>query len=38
MPETCTHLDTIQDVTPSSPGCEDCLRIGASGGCTCGCA
>ena len=30
MPETCTHLDTIQDVTPSSPGCEDCLRIGAA--------
>ena len=29
MPETCTHLDTIQDVTPSSPGCEDCLRMGS---------
>jgi hypothetical protein len=29
MADTCTHLDTIQDVTPSSAGCEDCLRIGA---------
>ncbi|HEY3199285.1 MAG TPA: UBP-type zinc finger domain-containing protein [Actinomycetes bacterium] len=28
MPDTCTHLDTIRDVEPSSPGCEDCLRIG----------
>ncbi|MFN3653547.1 MAG: ubiquitin carboxyl-terminal hydrolase 14 [Armatimonadota bacterium] len=26
--ETCTHLDQVQDVTPSSSGCEDCLRIG----------
>ena len=25
----CTHLDQINDVTPSSDGCEDCLRIGA---------
>ena len=24
----CTHLWTIQPVQPSSPGCEDCLRIG----------
>jgi len=24
----CSHLDTIRSVTPSSPGCEDCLRIG----------
>lgn len=23
-----THLDQIQDVTPSAEGCEDCLRIG----------
>jgi len=30
MPDTCTHLGTIQDVKPSSPGCEDCLRIGGS--------
>jgi hypothetical protein len=27
---TCRHLDTIADVTPSSSGCEDCLRIGGS--------
>jgi hypothetical protein len=25
---TCTHLDEIQDVSPSSTGCEDCLAIG----------
>ena len=30
MAETCTHLDTIKDVEPSSDGCEDCLRIGGS--------
>jgi uncharacterized UBP type Zn finger protein len=24
----CTHLDTIQPVTPSGDGCEDCLREG----------
>ena len=24
----CTHLDQIREVTPSSWGCEDCLRIG----------
>ena len=28
MVETCTHLDTVAEVTPSSTGCEDCLRIG----------
>lgn len=28
MPATCTHLDTIADVNPSSDGCEDCLRAG----------
>ena len=28
MADTCTHLDTIADVTPSSNGCEDCQRIG----------
>jgi len=28
MADTCTHLDTVADVTPSSTGCEDCLRIG----------
>jgi uncharacterized UBP type Zn finger protein len=25
--DTCTHLDTADEVTPSSDGCEDCLRI-----------
>jgi hypothetical protein len=25
---TCTHLDQIADVAPSSPGCEDCLALG----------
>jgi hypothetical protein len=29
MAATCTHLDTIADVTPSGTGCEDCLKIGA---------
>jgi hypothetical protein len=24
----CTHLDQINDVTPSADGCEDCLKIG----------
>ena len=24
----CTHLDWITDVTPSAPGCEDCLARG----------
>jgi len=28
MSETCTHLATTRDVTPSSDGCEDCLRDG----------
>src|ERR1039458_762718 len=28
MSEPCEHLDGIKDVTPSSNGCEDCLRIG----------
>ena len=23
----CTHLNLIQEVTPSSDGCEDCLKI-----------
>ena len=26
--ESCTHLDTIHEVTPSAQGCEDCLRTG----------
>ncbi|HEX8767949.1 MAG TPA: UBP-type zinc finger domain-containing protein [Jatrophihabitans sp.] len=28
MSDTCHHLDTVNDVTPSSDGCEDCLRMG----------
>ena len=24
----CTHLDQIQDVTPSADGCEECLQSG----------
>ena len=24
----CTHLQSIREVTPSSEGCEDCLRMG----------
>ena len=28
MAETCTHLDTVREVSPSSAGCEDCLRSG----------
>ena len=30
MEPPCSHLHTIHDVTPSSTGCEDCLRIGAT--------
>lgn len=30
MADTCTHLDTVREVTPSSTGCEDCLRSGGS--------
>ena len=26
--DTCTHLDLVMDVLPSSDGCEDCLRTG----------
>ena len=25
---TCTHLDHIRDVTPSSAGCQDCVAAG----------
>ena len=28
MATECEHLDQIQDVTPSSPGCEECLAMG----------
>ncbi len=29
MPDTCTHLDRIKDVTASGSGCEECLRTGS---------
>jgi uncharacterized UBP type Zn finger protein len=25
----CSHLDQIQDMTPSADGCEECLQIGS---------
>jgi hypothetical protein len=28
MASTCTHLNQVVEITPSSSGCEDCLRIG----------
>jgi len=28
LTDTCTHLDALADVAPSSDGCEDCERIG----------
>lgn len=28
MATQCTHLDQIQKVTPSAPGCEECLKTG----------
>ena len=28
MSPACAHLDQVADVSPSSEGCEDCLRIG----------
>jgi uncharacterized UBP type Zn finger protein len=29
MPDTCSHLDDVdRAATPSSEGCEDCLRTG----------
>jgi uncharacterized UBP type Zn finger protein len=24
----CTHLNTVEAVTPSAPGCEECLAMG----------
>ena len=24
----CAHLDTIHDVRPNTPGCEECLKTG----------
>ena len=26
----CTHTDQIQDVSPNTRGCEECLKIGGS--------
>ena len=28
MPDHCTHLKSIRDVTPSALGCEECLKMG----------
>lgn len=28
MTQQCTHLDTIRDVRPNTPGCEECLKMG----------
>ncbi|HEX9070208.1 MAG TPA: UBP-type zinc finger domain-containing protein [Ktedonobacterales bacterium] len=28
MATTCTHLDTIREVTPSGDGCKECLEMG----------
>lgn len=28
MADNCTHLDEIQDVTPSDRGCHECLLVG----------
>ncbi len=30
MNPVCTHLDQIREVTPSAPGCEECLQTGDS--------
>ncbi len=26
---SCTHLDQVRDVSPSSDGCEECLAMGS---------
>lgn len=28
MAQECMHLDSVKAVTPSTDGCEDCLKIG----------
>jgi hypothetical protein len=28
MADICTHLDQVQDVSPTGDGCEDCLATG----------
>jgi hypothetical protein len=30
MTDACSHLDEVADVTPSSDGCAECLRVGGS--------
>ena len=30
MATSCTHLDQINEVSPSADGCEDCLATGAT--------
>lgn len=30
MPESCSHLKQIQNVSPSTEGCEECLKMGDS--------
>ena len=29
MADACSHTDAIRPVTPSAPGCEECLQIGS---------
>lgn len=26
--DECSHLDAVREITPSSSGCEDCLKMG----------
>jgi uncharacterized UBP type Zn finger protein len=28
MSQSCTHLDQVQNVTPTSQGCKECLETG----------
>jgi len=30
MPEACSHLDQIQNLSPNTDGCEECLKMGDS--------
>ena len=30
MSETCSHLNSVRDVEPTSDGCEECLRTGST--------
>lgn len=29
MSRACRHLDVVRTVTPSAPGCEECLKLGS---------